>query len=126
MRISLPPDLPYPIVFKGIKAKDEDGKFFEKLPKHGDRIELRDVLFNYSYQQQVSQQISQYDEEEELVTKTFGEQFLSPAEGTFKNWFVWIGDRISGPKDICEIEEDCTHTIQWHGVCVNCGKDLTG
>lgn len=123
MRISLPPGLPYPIVFKGIKSRDEDPS--HGLPKYGDRIQLRDVLFNYSYQKKVWQQKSRTDDEEEEVWKTFGEEFLSPAEGTFKNWFAWIDDRIPGPRDICEIEEDCKHAVQWHGVCVDCGKDLT-
>ncbi|KIV96441.1 hypothetical protein, variant 1 [Exophiala mesophila] len=27
--------------------------------------------------------------------------------------------------DICEIEEECTHAVQFLGMCTNCGKDMT-
>jgi len=27
--------------------------------------------------------------------------------------------------DICEIEEECPHTVQYLGMCTNCGKDMT-
>jgi hypothetical protein len=27
--------------------------------------------------------------------------------------------------DICEIEEECPHEMQYLGMCTNCGKDMT-
>jgi hypothetical protein len=27
--------------------------------------------------------------------------------------------------DVCEVEEDCAHTVQYLGMCTNCGKDMT-
>lgn len=33
-------------------------------------------------------------------------------------------DRLNSG-DIAEIDEPCTHSVQFGGMCVNCGRDMT-
>ena len=112
MLLRLPTGLHYPIVLTKI----------EKRP--GDSVKKTDALFLYSYQTTVKQG-SRYGDEETEVVKTFVTHFRSTLDGVIRNYRVWEGDTLDGPADICEVEEECTHTVQFQGICTNCGKDMT-
>ncbi|EFI28712.1 RNA polymerase II subunit A domain phosphatase [Coprinopsis cinerea okayama7 len=52
-----------------------------------------------------------------------------PIEGTLKTWNIKVGDVISKDKARAQpalvILEPCKHSTQIHGLCANCGKDVT-
>ncbi|EXJ95604.1 hypothetical protein A1O1_00726 [Capronia coronata CBS 617.96] len=112
MLLRLPKSLHYPLTI--IKVEKRVGEF----------IALNDDLFLYSYTTKVKQG-SRYDDEEEEVEKKFVTHFPSTLEGVIKGWRVWEGDVLTQPQDVCEIEEECPHTVQFLGMCTNCGKDMT-
>ena len=112
MLLRLPPGLHYPIVLTKI----------EKRP--GDSIQKNDPLFLYSYKTTVKQG-ERYSDEETEVVKTFVTHFRSTLYGVIKLYRVWGGDVLEGPADICEVDEECPHTVQYQGICTNCGKDMT-
>ena len=113
MRLKLPPSLQYPITIRKIEKRV------------GDEIRTRDPLFGYSYTTKVKQQ-ERYSDEEIEVDKTFSSRYQSTIEGTIQTWLVWEGDVLNGPVEIVDIEEPCKHETQYAGMCVNCGKDMTG
>ena len=94
----------------------------EKRP--GDSIQKNDPLFLYSYKTTVKQG-ERYSDEETEVVKTFVTHFRSTLDGVIKLYRVWEGDVLDGPTDICEVDEECPHTVQYQGICTNCGKDMT-
>lgn len=112
MLLRLPQSLHYPIVLTKV----------EKRP--GDSIHKNDPLFLYSYTTKVKQG-NRYDDEEIEVDKKFVTSFKSTLDGIIKHYRVWEGDVLQGPVDVCEIDEECPHTVQYQGMCTNCGKDMT-
>ncbi|KIV82699.1 hypothetical protein PV11_04789 [Exophiala sideris] len=112
MLLRLPKSLHYPLTIT--KVEKRVGEF----------VARNDGLFLYSYTTKVTEG-SRYDEEEKEVEKKFVTHFPSTLEGTIKGWRVWEGDVLTQPVDICEIEEECPHTVQFLGMCTNCGKDMT-
>lgn len=112
MRIRLPPSLAYPITIRKIEKQT------------GEEIKPRDALFTYSYTTKVKQQ-ERYSDEEVEVDKTFSSHYQSSIEGTITAWLVWQDDTITAPLDICDVEEPCKHSVQFGGMCAECGKDMT-
>jgi RNA polymerase II subunit A C-terminal domain phosphatase len=112
MLLRLPSSLHYPIKITKIEKRV------------GEYVNLDDHIFVYSYKTK-RKEGSRYDEEEHWVEREYTTHFSSTLEGTIKSWRVWDGDVISNSRDICEIEEDCAHEVQFNGLCTNCGKDLT-
>ena len=107
----LPSHLPYPItVTKYVKQA-------------GDRVKQNDNLFLYSYTTKVKKG-NRYDDEEVEVDKKFVQPFQSEFEGQIGGYFIWEGQHITTPQDVCEIEEDCKHEVVFAGICANCGKDV--
>lgn len=88
-------------------------------------MRIHDPLFTYSYTVIVKQQVGRYDDTEEEVKKEFDASFESPVEGVVGTWLVWNDDLLRGPRDVCEITEDCKHSVVFNGMCAECGKDLT-
>ena len=86
---------------------------------------MRDALFTYIYNAKVMVQEGRYDEDEVEIDKTFSARFESPLEGTIDRWLVWEGDVIERTKDILDLTEPCKHSVQFNGMCVECGKDMT-
>ncbi|KAF2273914.1 uncharacterized protein EI97DRAFT_435560 [Westerdykella ornata] len=112
MRIRSPPHLRYPITI------------VELLCKQGEEIKRSAPLFKYSYETVVSE-ADKYGELKE-VKKRFPERFNSPNDGTVSEWFVKPGTLIERPGvNIAEIDEPCSHEVQFGGLCANCGKDMT-
>ncbi|KAK5082178.1 CTD phosphatase Fcp1 [Lithohypha guttulata] len=99
MRIPLPSNLQYPIKVHQVNATP------------GTRVKIHDPLFTYSYTVVVKQQVGRYDDTEEEVKKEFDASFESPVEGVVGTWLVWNDDLLRGPRDVCEIIEDCKHSV---------------
>ncbi|KAL2425328.1 RNA polymerase II subunit A C-terminal domain phosphatase [Exophiala dermatitidis] len=112
MLLRLPKNLHYPLTITKIEKRV------------GEFVSRDDDLFLYSYTTKVKEG-SRYDDEEHEVEKKFVSHFASTLEGVIKGWRVWEGDVLTHPVDVCEIEEECPHTVQFLGMCTNCGKDMT-
>jgi len=112
MLLRLPATLHYPIIIRKVeKQVDEE-------------IKHRDVLFTYTYIGKVTHQ-DKYTDEEVEVDKVFPAHFQSTLEGTIQSWLVWEGDEIREPRDILDVNEPCKHSVQFNGMCVECGRDMT-
>lgn len=112
MLLQLPSNLHYPITITKVRKKA------------GESINLKETLFLYKYTTKVKYG-DRYTDEETEHDEDFLAHFESTLEGTIKRWQVWDGDVISGPMEVCEIIEECTHSVQYLGMCTNCGKDMT-
>ncbi|KAF6829639.1 RNA polymerase ii ctd phosphatase [Colletotrichum plurivorum] len=49
----------------------------------------------------------------------------SPAEGIIKEWRLKEGMTFTRDAPCMEVEEACSHEIQFQGLCAICGKDMT-
>lgn len=132
MLLRSPPALHYPITVT------------ELLKRPSELVQRSAPLFRYFFKSVV-------DEDDELrvthaVEKTFPTVFESEVEGKLLSWKIQNGSIIPGPRyptpllkdhatssranapsstELAEIDEFCTHDVQYGGMCVNCGKDLT-
>ncbi|KAI9680743.1 MAG: Carboxy-terminal domain (CTD) phosphatase [Caeruleum heppii] len=112
MRLQLPRSLHYPITVT------------ELLRQPNEQLERSTPLFSYSYNTTVTEGNRFGDEIERQ--KTFPARYESPVEGVLKEWRVQEGTVISSSQlDVAEIEEPCTHAVQFGGMCTLCGKDMT-
>lgn len=112
MLLRLPNNLHYPITVTRVEKPV------------GETVERDDKLFLYSYTTRVTEG-SRDGEEDREVEKVFPAHFQSTLDGRITSWRVWTGDVLHQPVDVVEIEEDCPHTIQFQGMCTNCGRDMT-
>ena len=112
MLLRLPATLHYPIIIRKVEKQVDD------------EIKHRDVLFTYTYIGKVTHQ-DRYTDEEVEVDKVFPAHFQSTLEGTIQSWLVWEGDEIREPRDILDVNEACKHSVQFNGMCVECGRDMT-
>ncbi|ESZ94084.1 hypothetical protein SBOR_5504 [Sclerotinia borealis F-4128] len=109
--LNLGPNLKYPITVT---------KF---LKKHGDTISKQDSLFEYKFK---SKQLvgdpfgEQWEEEQTLYA-----EWDSPSEGTIDKWLVKAGMTIERDQPVIDIDESCSHAVQFAGLCGMCGKDMT-
>ncbi|KAI9809618.1 MAG: hypothetical protein M1825_000050 [Sarcosagium campestre] len=112
MRLLLPSSLHYPITITNLlKQPDEN-------------VDRLAPLFDYFYKTTVTEG-DEFGEEHE-VEKTFPSSYESPVEGILKEWKVAEGATISSNRlEIAEIEEPCSHAVQFGGMCTICGKDMT-
>jgi RNA polymerase II subunit A-like phosphatase len=111
MHLRLPHTLHYPITITELhkNTNDEVARF--------------EPLFSYFYRSTVAED----DEfgETHQVEKTFPARFESSVDGTLKRWKILKGTVITTfGQDVAEIEEPCSHGVQFGGMCVNCGKDM--
>ena len=114
MLLRLPNNLHYPITLTKISARP------------GAPISPQQDLFLYTYRTKVKQGTRYGDDEDDAeVDKIFPAKFQSTLGGVVRGWRVWEGDVLAGPVDVCEIEEECLHTVQFQGMCTNCGRDMT-
>ncbi|KAF2268462.1 hypothetical protein CC78DRAFT_455070 [Lojkania enalia] len=112
MKIRSPPGLHYPITVVDLAQKRDD------------EVQRSSPLFNYYYETIVTEGDKYGDVKD--VKKRFPARFDSSADGVITKWFIKKGTVIQHPGvDIIEIEEPCTHEIQFGSLCANCGKDMT-
>ncbi|KAI9654588.1 MAG: Carboxy-terminal domain (CTD) phosphatase [Alyxoria varia] len=96
----------------------------ELLKRPQDYIDRSAPLFRYSFRSTV---VEDDDFGEEVqVEKTFPAVFESEVEGTVLSWKIQKGSVINGPNaPLAEIDEPCKHDVQYGGLCVQCGQDVT-
>ncbi|OCK82778.1 hypothetical protein K432DRAFT_348320 [Lepidopterella palustris CBS 459.81] len=112
MKIRSPNNLHYPITVVELS----------KQPK--DDVERSAPLFTYYYETEVTEGDKYGDEK--TVKKRFPAKFDSSKDGKLVQWYIRNGSIIQQPGiDLVEIEEPCTHEIQFCGLCTHCGKDMT-
>ncbi|KAL8711104.1 MAG: hypothetical protein Q9220_004485 [cf. Caloplaca sp. 1 TL-2023] len=112
MQLHLPQDLHYPITVT------------ELLKQPNDNVERFAPLFSYSYKTTVTEGNKFGDEFQ--VEKSFPTKFESSLDGVLKRWSIQAGTVISEPGfEIAEIDEVCAHDVQFGGMCVKCGQDMT-
>ncbi|KAA8566117.1 hypothetical protein EYC84_008720 [Monilinia fructicola] len=106
--LNLGPNLRYPITIT---------KF---LKKHGDAISKQDSLLEYKFKwkQMVGDPFGEQWEEEQT---SYGE-WDSPSEGTIEKWLIKEGMTIERDTTVLDVEESCSHAIQFAGLCGMCGK----
>ncbi|WEW55158.1 CTD phosphatase Fcp1 [Emydomyces testavorans] len=95
----------------------------ELLRRPGDSVNQGDALFAYVYRTTVTEGDglgNKYD-----VVRTFPTKFESAVDGTLVGWKIRPGQVIERPVEIAEIDEPCSHDVQFGGMCANCGKDMT-
>lgn len=112
MRIFTPAALRYPItVTKLLRAPDDD-------------VEQGTPLFRYQYQATVTES-SQENPEGKPVLRTWYADFESELEGKVTSLEIKKDQVITRRTAVAEIEEPCTHEIQYGGLCALCEKDMT-
>ncbi|KAI1956038.1 CTD phosphatase Fcp1 [Ophidiomyces ophidiicola] len=95
----------------------------ELLYLAGDSVHQGDALFAYYYHTTVTEGDGLGNKHD--VVKKFPTKFESAVDGTLLNWKIREGQIIEKPIDIAEIDEPCSHDVQFGGMCANCGKDMT-
>lgn len=112
MHLTSPTGLHYPITIAKLRKQPND------------TIKRRDALFEYSYSTKVEEG-NRYGEVTE-VEKAFFSTFESSVDGKLLSWSISVGSVIRRPQELlADAEEECTHSVQYGGMCVDCGKDLT-
>lgn len=113
MRLELPKSLHYPITIRKVDKRV------------GDEVKIRDVLFTYSYVAKIEAG-DKYTDEVTTIDKIFVTDYNSPYEGIVEKWFLWEGDVVTRPQSLLDLTEPCKHSVQFNGMCTECGKDMTG
>lgn len=111
MLFTSPKNLHYPVtVTKLLQKQDDKVKRFAKL-------------FSYTYTTSVTE-IDEFGQDYE-VKKKFPAEYEAEKDGAIKRLYIKEGDVIAreGTK-LLELEEECSHEVQWGGMCANCGKDM--
>ncbi|RPA99239.1 hypothetical protein L873DRAFT_1789822 [Choiromyces venosus 120613-1] len=94
------------------------------LKRPNDEIPRLEAVLLYTY----TTTVTEYPEfgEERQVEKKLSAQFHAPVEGRLHRWLVKVGTVIDGPGvNIMEIDEPCSHEVQFAGLCSMCGQDMT-
>ncbi|KAK0736693.1 hypothetical protein B0T21DRAFT_411842 [Apiosordaria backusii] len=94
------------------------------LKSPGDTVKKQDALMEYSFKwyKEVGDTIRGDTWEEEQTTFA---DWCSPSDGTLKSWSIKEGQVIKQDGPCLMIDEDCSHEIQFQGLCAICGKDMT-
>jgi RNA polymerase II subunit A-like phosphatase len=93
-----------------------------KAPGH--KIKKQEALLEYSFKwmREVGDSIHGETWQEEQTTIVTWE---SPTDGELKHWLIKEGQRIVADRGVMEVQEECSHEIQFQGLCGICGKDMT-
>ncbi|KAL8973260.1 MAG: hypothetical protein Q9183_000060 [Haloplaca sp. 2 TL-2023] len=112
MQLQSPRGLHYPITVTKL------------LKEPNDNVERFAPLFSYSYKTTVTEGNKFGDEFQ--VEKIFPTNFESSVNGMLQKWSIQAGAVIAHQGvDLVEIEESCSHDVQFGGMCVKCGLDMT-
>ncbi|GAB7365810.1 hypothetical protein MBLNU230_g7143t1 [Neophaeotheca triangularis] len=112
MRIFTPASLRYPItVTKLLRAP-------------GDDVDQGTALFRYQYQATVTESSEENPEGKEVLRSWYAD-FESELEGKVTSLDIKADQVITRRTAVAEIEEPCTHEIQYGGLCALCEKDMT-
>lgn len=116
-RITLPSSVPFPVTVSAIKFR------------LGDFIKRRSTLLVYKYWswEDVPDEESKHEEQVKTTKEKIElmASFECPVEGELVGLYVGAGDRIASDTHlIAEVQEACTHDVQFGGLCAVCGKVL--
>ncbi|TAQ85107.1 hypothetical protein B7494_g6572 [Chlorociboria aeruginascens] len=92
-----------------------------KVP--GDIITRKEPIFQYKFTwlKKVGDPFGEeWDEEQTTIA-----DYDSPLDGNIKEWMIHEGMTVDKDMDFVEIDEECSHAIQFAGLCGICGKDMT-
>ncbi|KAA8893966.1 hypothetical protein FN846DRAFT_787193 [Sphaerosporella brunnea] len=96
----------------------------ELLKQPNDDVKRMDALLLYTYKTTVTE-YPEYGVEKQ-VEKVLSSQFDAPISGKIAQWLVKEGTVVKDNSvPIIEIEEPCTHEVQFAGLCTVCGEDMT-
>ncbi|KAH6844780.1 hypothetical protein B0I37DRAFT_168016 [Chaetomium sp. MPI-CAGE-AT-0009] len=96
-----------------------------KLHKRpGDKIRKQETLMEYSFKwmKEVGDTIRGNTWQQEQTTIVTWD---SPSDGELTHWFIREGQHILSDRSAMEVKEECSHEIQFQGLCGICGKDMT-
>ncbi|KAK4225681.1 hypothetical protein QBC38DRAFT_253467 [Podospora fimiseda] len=90
----------------------------------GDVVQKEEPLFQYSFKwmKEVGDSIRGEMWEQEQTTSV---HWNSPSDGKLIQWQIKEGQEITQDRPCYVIEEECSHEIQFQGLCGMCGKDMT-
>lgn len=93
------------------------------LKQPGDGVQKEDPVFQYSFKwmKEVGDPISGDTWQEEQTTYT---DWNSPFDGKIVRWKIHEGQAIERDTSCMEVEETCSHPVQYAGLCAICGKDM--
>ncbi|KAF2862268.1 hypothetical protein K470DRAFT_281109 [Piedraia hortae CBS 480.64] len=109
MRLHTPNSLAYPITVTTVRCRPHD----QVAPGY--------AMFVYKYR---TTQTVHNEDGEEKPQELFAE-FQSEAEGKVMELAVRVGQTLTKPTFVADIQEPCKHDIQFGGMCADCGRDMT-
>ncbi|KXT01669.1 hypothetical protein AC578_2789 [Pseudocercospora eumusae] len=112
MRLFTPDSLLYPITVTKL------------LRQEGDDIDVNAPLFWYEYKTKIEEFDDDIRDYKVNERSQYG-SFESETEGKLSAFKVQVGQVIRGRTFVADVEEPCTHDVQFGNICANCGKDLT-
>ncbi|KAF1361901.1 hypothetical protein EJ07DRAFT_164372 [Lizonia empirigonia] len=89
-----------------------------------DDVQRSERLFTYTYESSVTE--TDKWGEDKTFKKKFTTHFDASTEGKISRWYIKPGTVVArSGTDMVDIEEPCTHEIQFGGLCAECGQDMT-
>lgn len=108
--VSLPPSAPFPVTVTAV------------LCSPGDNIQRHASIIKYKYWDYQDDPNSREDPPPKIRVERIG-TFESPIEGAVSSVSVAVNDEVPhSDVELCTIDEPCTHTVQYGGLCALCGK----
>ena len=92
------------------------------LKSPGDSFAKGDAIFEYSFKWKKEVGDAFGDRWEEEITTIVS--FASTADGKLLRWAIRPGMVIHHDQSCAEIDETCSHAVQYAGLCALCGKDM--
>ncbi|KAH6677881.1 RNA polymerase II subunit A C-terminal domain phosphatase [Plectosphaerella plurivora] len=94
------------------------------LKRPGDSVKKQESVLEYSFKwmKEMGDHVSGDTWQEEQTTIA---SWDSPVEGVLRGWRLREGDAVHKDMTCMEVEEACSHEIQYHGMCAFCGEDMT-
>jgi RNA polymerase II subunit A C-terminal domain phosphatase len=92
------------------------------LKQPGDSFQKQDPIFQYTFTwfKEVGDPFGETWQEKQTTIADWD----SPADGTMLQWQIQEGMTIDKDTACMEIEESCSHPVQFAGLCAVCGKDM--
>lgn len=92
------------------------------LKAPGEALKKQDPIFQYTFTwfQEVGDPFGETWQEKQTTPA----DWESPADGTIIAWKIHEGMVIEQDTSCVEIEEECSHAVQFAGLCAICGKDM--
>ncbi|EEQ36088.1 hypothetical protein CLUG_00211 [Clavispora lusitaniae ATCC 42720] len=108
--IYLPPSAPFPVTVTAV------------LCRVGDTIQRHAPVIKYKYWDYQDDPNSKDDPPPKIRVERIG-TFESPIEGEVTELSIAVNDEVAHCEvELCQIEEPCSHTVQYGGLCALCGK----